>query len=304
MRMAIRLVRAALFLGIVVLIPLALTGFWVRQEIYSQDQYVSTVSRLAGDPAIQSEISNRILTTIETQIQQADLPAADLQSIETMYAQLRPTIERELAAFMASSTFQGLWADLNRQLHPYLKALLTGQNFGPLESSGGNIRLDLLPIYHSVNQQLHTAGIDLLDRLPSQPTNLELVLYDGERLREAQETVQLLNDTIVVAAILIAIFAILFVVLARNRLRALYWLAIGSGVSFLLLLLVLWAGNRATVNALSDMTSRATATSFYEAVIETLISWTQVGIVAAILVTAGFALFALFGNREAQQQAI
>lgn len=303
MRTAIRIVRALLLAGLILLIPLAVAGFWVRQEIYSENQYVRTMSSLAADPQVQAAISDRVLTAVEQEIERVNLPTAERLIVQGLYNQYRGTIASEMNALMASETFQTLWTDLNRRVHPYLKALLTGETIGPLGSSDGYIRLDLLPIYNEVNRRLHEAGIDLLDRLPSQPDNLELTLYAGEHLVEAQQTVEILNDTLVAAAILIAVFAVLFIALARNRVRAFYWLAIAVGVSFILLLVLLWLGRRATVNALSEQTNRGAAASFYETLIDTLRLWTEIGVVAAIIVGVAFALFAIVGHRQERADA-
>lgn len=303
MRTAIRVVRALLLAGLIVLIPLALASFWVRQEIYSENQYVRTMSSLAANPRIQAAVSDRILLAIEQEIERVNLPATDKAVVQALYDQFRGTIVHEMTELMASETFQQLWTDLNRRAHPYLKALLTGDQIGSMGTREGYITFDLLPIYHEVDRRLHEAGIDLLDRLPSQPEQLELNFFAGERLVEAQEAVQLLNDTLVVASILIVVFAVLFVALARNRLRAFYWLAIAVGVSFVLLLVILWFGRRATVNALSSQTSRGAAATFYETLIDTLRFWTEVGVVAAIALGILFALFAIVGRREERSEA-
>ena len=52
-----------LVLGLI-LVPLAVTGGWVRGNIFSTDGFVNMVGPLASDPAIQDQIANSVTNQI------------------------------------------------------------------------------------------------------------------------------------------------------------------------------------------------------------------------------------------------
>jgi hypothetical protein len=80
-----------------VLAPLSVVAVWARNQVTNTDRYVATVAPLAGDPAIQRAITDRITTQVFTYI---DVRGLTTQAIDALASRggLSPQVAGQLQA--------------------------------------------------------------------------------------------------------------------------------------------------------------------------------------------------------------
>src|SRR4051794_4443298 len=61
-----RIVGTILLIVGCVLVPLSLSAVWVRNTLLDTDNYVSTISPLASDPAVEQAVANRVTDALFT----------------------------------------------------------------------------------------------------------------------------------------------------------------------------------------------------------------------------------------------
>lgn len=130
---------AAVFLSVfaVLLIVLALVVRTARNEIFTTDRYVQTVSALAATEQLQTDVADAITDSI---VDNAGLDSPEISRAlrqvgldpDEFKDRMRSIIQTSALSFVRSDTFTTLWADTNRAAHQRFVALLESDVSEPL----------------------------------------------------------------------------------------------------------------------------------------------------------------------------
>lgn len=292
-----RAVQFLALLAIILLLPITLMGLWARAEIYDSDTYLESVGNLASNEDVQEAVAHRIVTEaerrlageswqefVESTVQDPELEA-ELLEIESGAGAY---IESTIIELMQTPQFQQLWVDINRDAQPVIEQILRGQDTEAVESSNGAVRINLYPVYREVESVLFSEGIDLGVELQIDREDLWLTVFEGDRLVQVQEAVQLLNRGIAVAFVLLVSLPIVYLLVSRRR-----WLAgavlgmaavLGMGIHALLL----GAARQFLTDAAVEGTEREAVRVVFDEVTDSL--WLASGTIAVV----GIIIFVLF----------
>ena len=296
-------------LGVVtcVAITLSATTVWVHQVALNTDRYVTTVSRVATNPAVVEEVSGRLADQV---IDQFDIP-------RLVKPLIRNWIQEQIATFMGTDVFLNAWAAANRAAHTTLVRILRSDSI--LDASDGDLSISVLPVILVGLQRLQEVGLlpdDLGLPNPSDPDAADAVrevltqrlgidlppdfgemrLVQLSRLETARQFVRIF-DLIAVASIVVAVALVALTVwLARNRRRALVLLGLGTAVSLLVAMGLATAISGAIASALTEDGARNTVSALLDALVSNLVL--VLGVVLLIAIGAAAAAW-LVGRREA-----
>jgi len=159
---------------------------FVRNEVLNTDTYVSTVTPLASNPAIQAAVAKRVSDKILTQVdvdqkvKRALPPRAGFLVTPITDAVDAATNEITLK-LVESPKFEKLWIAANLRGHRQVVALLTGSKEGAFQSSHGKVTVDLSQIEATVRRDLDARGITVFNKVPkvNAPT---IVLFQSTQL--------------------------------------------------------------------------------------------------------------------------
>lgn len=135
---------------------------FARSEILDTDRYVTMVTPLASDPAIQEAITNRVTEEIFAQVDVEGLTTDALTALTEDRPRLEPVVglapviagqaenfvHDTVGSLVASDQFETLWIQANRTAHDRLAAVLTGDTqVAAIEiDDSGTVSLNLAPI--------------------------------------------------------------------------------------------------------------------------------------------------------------
>lgn len=127
-------VSAVLITLTCILVPVSLITVWVHDIVLDSDRYVSTVTPLASDPAIEAAAVNRISAAADARVDGAQVTsdiAAWLESqglpprvgtaIKSLGPQLDSAVDQAVTKlatrFVESDRFETVWTEANRAAH-------------------------------------------------------------------------------------------------------------------------------------------------------------------------------------------
>ena len=237
-----------------VLAPLAGVAVWARNQVTNTDRYVTTVTPLASDPAIQQAITDQItaqvftyidvqaLTTqvvdaLSTRVEGRGLPpqaSAALQGLAGPIANgVQGFVRTQVERIVQSQAFEDAWVQANRVAHEALVKALTGEGGGSVTIENDTVTLNLGPFIQTVKQQLVAQGFTLAERIPA--VDKSFVLFQSADITRARSAFNLLNTLgnwlPVVALVLLAIG----IYVAKDHRRALVGAALGVAGGMVLL---------------------------------------------------------------------
>jgi hypothetical protein len=277
---------------------------FARNEVLNTDAYVSTVAPLASNPAIQTAVAKRVS---EKLIAEADTQQRVKNALPDRAAFLAPPITSGLESltnqialrFVQSSQFQKLWVTANRASHKQMVALLTGSTEGALQSSNGEVTVNLTQVERQVKKQLTGRGLTIFNKVPTihGPT---LVLLRSTQLAQAQRLTRALNRLAVLLPIVTLLLFAAAIALARNRRRGVVRAAGGLALSMALILVVVAVARNQYLSALLPGQSVAAAAAVFDTVLALLLDSVR----TIMYVAAAVALVAfVVGNRWLRDQA-
>jgi hypothetical protein len=272
---------------------------FVRNELLNTEAYVSTVAPLADDPAIQSAVANRVSqrlierTNVNQQVKQA-LPAKAGFLATPITAGLQNVTEQITLKLVQSPHFHTLWIAANRSSHQQLVALLTGSREGALQSSNGQVTLDLSQVESQAKKALDAKGITVFNKVPS-INGPQLVLFHSTQVARAQRLTRFLNHLALVLPIVTLLCFAGSVLLNRDRRRGLVRAATGLALSMALVLVVGSVARNQYLSSLDTSQSKPAAAAVIDALSALLLdSVRTLAIVAAIVAIVGVVI----GNRR------
>ena len=283
-----RVVVAVLVVLGCILAPLSVLSVWMRTTLLNTDEYVATVAPLAHDPAVQNAIADRVANTLVTGNTVEQQVVARLPEKAKFVA---PKIEGAVASFVHDATlkvvqsdqFATLWKEANRRAHTQVVALLEGKG-NTLQTSNGEIVLQVGQIADKVNAALEARGIDAFSGAASRASTEQIVLFKSIWLKRSQNATNLLQTLAVVLPLLTVLCFGLAIFLSPHRRLTVLRGALGLALGMALLLIVFNAGRRFYTDALPFTVNAAAATAAYDRVLGALRLALRSGFVFAILV--------------------
>lgn len=225
---AVRWLFAVLMLVVAaLLVPLAITGVWAKNQVSNTDRYVETVAPLAKDAAIQRAVANRTSRAITDAVDVPKLldeaigPKAQVLAppIEAAFGNVVDTVTLKLAK---SEQFDKLWVTANRDAHQALVKALEGNPNAPSNA----VAVDLSGTTAKVAEKLKSVGVPLtLDATSSQGTTLEL--YSSKQIGKVRGYYRLATTAASIVPWAVVVLLLLGAFVAPNRRQG----AIGAGLA-------------------------------------------------------------------------
>jgi hypothetical protein len=303
----------------------ATIGIWAQRTLSDTDRFVALVAPLADDPAVTDPLAARlseevfIALDVETRIEEAlssipDLPPQASFLVGPLTAGAQSLVQQRVEGFLASPAFAELWADLNRQIHVKVQALLN-EDYEELPNvavTGGEVQLNLVSVVAVVIQRLAQGGVDLLGidvTVPSIPTSLgssaaierlssaldvtlpadfgQVTIMSADQLSGYQDTVRTLKRLVVATFLLSLVLLALTIVVAPNHRRAVIWLGGGVVAGLFLAGVFLRRVETSVVDAIDGPAAKAAAQDVFDHVSSSLrqagLFVLTIGVVAALV---------------------
>lgn len=288
-------VSAVLITLTCILVPVSLITVWVHDIVLDSDRYVSTVTPLASDPAIEAAAVNRISAAADARVDGAQVTsdiAAWLESqglpprvgtaIKSLGPQLDSAVDQAVTKlatrFVESDRFETVWTEANRAAHSAVVHALTGEGRGSVEVSGGTVTLDVGAAVEQVKKDLVEAGLSPAEKIPE--VDKQMVLFQSDKLEKIRDLAHLLDVIGNWLPILTVVLGAIGVVLARRRRRALVTTMLGAAAACLVLAIGLVIARRYYLDHLPEQVQSPDAAA---AIFDTLLRFLRVSIRTAIV---------------------
>ncbi len=264
---------------------------FVRNELLNTDTFVSTVTPLASNPAIQEAVANRVSqrliaqTDVEQKVKNALPDRAGFLAVP-ITSGVQSATDQITLKLVESSAFQKLWAAAIRDSHKQLAALLTGSNEGALQSSNGEVTVDLTQIEAAAKKQLDAKGLTVFNKVPTYH-GADLVLFRSTQLLRVQRLVKLLEKVALVLPIVALLCFAGSIILTENRRRGLVRAAVGLALSMALVLVVASVGRNQYLSSLLPSQPKDAATVVIDTVSAVLLDTIRTVMIVAALVAVG-----------------
>ncbi|WP_422626673.1 hypothetical protein, partial [Rhodococcus sp. (in: high G+C Gram-positive bacteria)] len=265
-RHALRWTAVVILVVLVALLSIAtVSARFVRGEILDTDRYVTTVTPLASDPAIQDQIAATVTDEIFTRLDVEQLTANALSALTDVVpatenaprldnaieglapviaGQARSFVNETVLSLVRSDQFDDLWIQANRAAHTGLVAVMTGEA-GPSSVSvddSGTVSISLGTVIDNVKARLIDRGFTFAEKIPA--IDKQFVLFQSPDLVRAQRAVSALDKAsgILPWVTIAAAVAAVVVAPAGRRLRALAFVGVALAVGMLILAIALIVG--------------------------------------------------------------
>lgn len=225
---AVRWIFSVLLLVVAaLLVPLAITGVWAKNQVSNTERYVQTVAPLAKDAAIQRAVADRTSKAITDAVDVPKLldeaigPKAQVLAppIEAAFDNVVDTVTLKLAK---SQQFDKLWVTANREAHSQLVKALEGNK----NAASDSVAVDLSGTLAKAAEKLKSVGVPLtLDATTSKGTTLEL--YSSEQIGKVRGYYRMATTAATVAPWAVVVLLLLAAFVAPNRRQG----AIGAGLA-------------------------------------------------------------------------
>jgi len=225
---AVRWLFAVLMLIIAaLLVPLAITGVWAKNQVSNTERYVQTVAPLAKDAAIQRAVATRTSDAITAAV---DVPKLLDEAIGPKAQVLAPPIEAAFSTAVdkvtlklaQSEQFDKLWVTANREAHSKLVQALEGNK----NASSNAVAVDLSGTLAKAAEKLKSIGVPItLDASTSGSTTLEL--YSSDQIGKVRGYYRMATTAASVAPWAVLVLLLLAAFVAPNRRQG----AIGVGLA-------------------------------------------------------------------------
>src|ERR1700746_4047923 len=154
--------------------PVAGLGVWAGNEVSDTGRWVATVEPLIHDPAIQNVLTDKITAQITSRLNltgtinqaTAQLNDKGLTRISSLLTTFGPQISSAVTGFIHSTVHTvitspaaaKIWVQVNTAAHQAVVKVLSGQGNGAINTSNGQITLNLGPFIAEVKQDLIQHG--------------------------------------------------------------------------------------------------------------------------------------------------
>ncbi len=219
-----------LVLGLI-LVPLAVTGGWVRGNIFSTDGFVNMVGPLASDPAIQDQIANSVTNQIFNAL---DLEVRLQNVLPDRLGFLAGPVEDRLQArtlqgaqaLVASDQFPAIWTKAITGVHGAIVGFLNGTGKAYLDENG-MITLDLSGISTRLVDRLAQVGVEISAQERPILATGQVPIVEAAGLDKVRSLLNFVNKLFIVLPILAVLLLAGSVAVAVRRQRAAVRVGIG-----------------------------------------------------------------------------
>ncbi|GAA1479133.1 hypothetical protein GCM10009623_35790 [Nocardioides aestuarii] len=281
------------------LVPLSVTGWWLRTTLTETDDYVATVAPLADRPEVQAAVADLLTERVVTRLDDADLlpRAADelegrgvppelAQALTLLAEPLRDRVEERVSraahTLVGTEAFSDSWAASNEVAHEELVAVLEGDSdlveLGPDQT----VSVPLSTLLETLRQQLVDAGVPGAERI--EVADAAFPIGSVEQLDRAETGYALLRRWGLLLPLLCVALAVAGVLLARDRRRAVVRWAGGAVAGLLLLAVGLSAAREQVLAGLPAGTPPDAAAAVLEVVASRLRTLLRLGVLVMALV--------------------
>jgi hypothetical protein len=261
-----RVVAVALVVTTSLVFTIAATGVWARRNALNTDRWVSTVTPVAADPAVQEAfgryLTDQLMTAIDPkEFFESVLPERGQILAVPLTNALRGFVQDKVTEFLGTDTFQNLWVEINTRAHTRLVDVLEGNTsqVPGVEVQGDNVVLNVIPVLNAILERIGEQSPELFGRTVNLPTisgdqaeeaiqklsdalgrplpdNFgQFTVFDAARLHQVQDAVDLFNTLVVVAVILaVVLFALTLWITPRRR-RTLIQLCFGIALGIVVI---------------------------------------------------------------------
>ncbi|WP_371598319.1 hypothetical protein [Streptomyces sp. NBC_00564] len=296
-------VSAVLITLTCILVPVSLITVWVHDIVLDTGRYVSTVTPLASDPAIEAAAVNRIseaagarvdgaqvTSDIAAWLESQGLPPRAGAAIKSLGPQLDAAVEQTVTKvatrFVESDRFETIWTEANRAAHSAVVHALTGDGRGATEVSDGTVTLDVGVAVEQVKQDLVDAGLSPAEKIPD--VDKQMVLFQSDKLEKIRDGAHLLDVVGNWLPVLTVVLGALGVVLARRRRRALVTTTLGAAAACLVLAIGLVIARRYYLDHLpAQVQSPDAAAAIFDTLLRFLRSSIRTALVLGVVVAIG-----------------
>lgn len=304
-----RSVVAAIVLALAVLIaPIAAMGTWARLQLVDADRFVATFAPLAEDPAVQDFVADQVVAAIDEQV---DLTAVVGEVFDGLRAlDLPPRAESALTLLegpaasglgslvdgvvhdlVASEQFADIWAQSLRFTHERAVAIMQDSPDTAVQlADDGVLSIDVGIVVARVKDVLAERGVGFADLIPEIERSIPIMQADSLVL------VRTVYNVAVAAGFWLpwVVLGLLVggVLLARNRVRALFWTSASFAAAFLLLAGGMGIGRGFFIGAVSPSVMSAAAADSVFAQLTALLSSTIVALALVGVIVAVWAWLA------------
>ncbi|WP_405486163.1 hypothetical protein [Streptomyces sp. NBC_00096] len=247
-RTAMSSVSAVVITLTCLLVPISLLTVWVHDIVLDTGRYVSTVSPLASDPAIEAAAVHRITEAADVRVDGArvtsdlakwleaqGLPPRVGTAVKALGPQLDSAadaaVSKVATRFVESDRFETVWTTANRAAHSAVVQALTGEGRGAVGVEGGTVTLDVGAAVESVKEELVKAGLSPAEKIPE--VDKQMVLFQSDKLQKIRGAVHLLDVAGNWLPVLTVVLGAVGVLLARRRRRALVTVTLGAAAACL-----------------------------------------------------------------------
>lgn len=212
-----RVIAIVLLTMSAILVPIAVVGAWAQTELLDTDRFVENFAPLATHPEIQEVVTEQVTEAITTELLQLNpIAAALVNSI------VRGQVER----FVTSPQFAQIWEISLRETHARTITLLDGDPDAALQlGDDGLLSLHIGPIVAAVQESLVAQGVPMANLIPEVHHSIALVSSDSfTMIRTIYQVANFAGSWLLFVA---AGLAVVGIVVAENRLRAIGWTSVG-----------------------------------------------------------------------------
>lgn len=267
---------------------LSVVVVFVRNEALDTPTYVSTVTPLAANPAVQVAVAKRVTdrlvakTDLEAKVNHA-LPRRAKFLTTPITDELETVTNRIVLKLIESDQFQRLWVAANLRAHRQLVGVLTGSNEGALQTKNGAVTLDLSKVVATAKKELDKKGITVFNRVSS-AKGPEFTIFQSESLTKIQGLTRLLDRLY----LLLPVFTLLAfaggIALSANRRRGIVRSAIGLALSMGLVLVVVSLLRQHYLSSLDPSQSKEAAAAVIDTVDGSLLDTVRFTFIVAVVI--------------------
>lgn len=278
----------------VLMVPVAIAGWWLRDTVVPTAGYVETVAPLAEEPAVLDAVEERLVAQVMAAVDESELVERTLTAVEAgvlppavaealggraadVRARIEQLVTRSVGAVLASPSFARAWEEANRLAHQDLVATLSGDSGRLVEQEGGTVDVRLGALADALRAELVEEGVPFARTLPR--FEARFTIGSAEDLARARDAYQALDEYGRALPWVALGLLLLGVAIAPDRRTALVGAALGSLVMTGLLALALLAGRGSYLDALPPGVDRPAGRVFFDVVTDDL--WRDIGWVAA-----------------------
>lgn len=278
-----------------ILAVLSVVVVFVRNEALNTETYVSTVTPLASNRAIQVAVAKRVTdglvakSNLQARVEQA-LPRRGKFLAAPITDEVVGATNRIVLGLIESDKFQQLWVAANLRAHRQVVALLTGSTEGALQAKNGMVTLDLSKVVATAKKTLDAKGITVFNRVHG-TKGPELTLFQSEGLTKLQGLIRLLNRIYILLPVLTLLAFAGGIALSSNRRRALVRSAVGLALSMGLVLVLVSLLRQHYLSSLDPSQSKPAAAAVIDTIDAALLDTVRtVLVVAALLAVVAVAV--------------